>query len=507
MSKHVLKMMTLLLAVALVITACGGKGNNNNNSSAGGGKEAEAIGSDGTVDATKLDAVQLKLYLIGSPAKDLKTVQEEINKYTTEKINATVDIEMIDWGDYSQRMSIIMTSGEDYDIAFTSSWAFNYLPNASKGAFMPLNELLDTYGQGIKEVLDPRFLEGTKVNGVNYAVPNNKELAQQAVWRFNKQYLDKYNLDITNVSSLEDLEPLLKTIKDNEPSDITPLAVPKGFKPYLPFDFLLGDEIPIGMRLEGNEFKFINLLETEELKDTLDTMRRYFQAGYLRTDVATLDGIDNIKTGKWLVDKELSQPYADNGWSRSAGYEIVSAPIHQPVIYTSSAAGSMFAISNNSANPERAMMFLNLLNTDSYLRNLINYGIEGVHYKKLEGNYIEDLPAMNESYAMPGFALGNMFLTYLHEGDPEDKWEAFQAFNQSAIVAPSFGFNFDTSAVKTEVASITNVAKEFNPALYTGSVDPAEFLPKAIDKFKSAGIDRVIEEAQRQFDEWKATNS
>lgn len=507
MSKQVLKMMTLLLAIAMVVTACGGGKNGNSSSNSSGGKSqaADAVKSDGSIDASKLDAVNLKVYLIGSPAKDLKTVQEKINSYTTEKINATVDLEMIDWGDYSQRMSIITTSAEAYDIAFTSSWAFNYLPNASKGAFLPLNDLLDTYGKGIKEVLDPRFLEGTKINGVNYAVPNNKELAQQAVWRFNKKYLDKYNLDITNVSSLQDLEPLLKTIKENEPSDITPLAVPKGFKPYLPFDFLLGDEIPIGMYLDTKDFKFVNMLETPEMKETLDTMRNYYLAGYLRDDVATLDGIDNIKTGKWLVDKELSQPYADNGWSRSAQYDIVSSPIHTPVIYTSSAAGSMFAISKTSENPERAMMFLNLLNTDEYLRNLIQYGIEGVHYKKLEGNYIEDLPAMNESYAMPGFALGNMFLTYLHEGDPEDKWQAFQEFNQSAIVAPSFGFNFDTSKVKTEVASITNVAKEFNPALYTGSVDPAEFLPKAIEKFKAAGMDKVIEEAQRQFDEWKAT--
>ena len=93
---------------------------------------------------------------------------------------------MIDWGDYSQRMQVITSSGENYDIAFTSSWAFDYLPNAAKGAFKPLNELLDQYGKGIKEVLDPRFLEGTKVNGVNYGIPANKELAQQFVWRFNK---------------------------------------------------------------------------------------------------------------------------------------------------------------------------------------------------------------------------------------------------------------------------------------------------------------------------------
>ncbi|GGH40758.1 ABC transporter substrate-binding protein [Paenibacillus segetis] len=490
--------LTLILLLSAVLAGCGSKGNNEP------AKESEAIKSDGTVDISKLDPVNLKMYLIGPNQKDLPKVQEEINKYLKDKINTTLSISMIDWGDYSQRMQVITSSGEDYDIAFTSSWAFDYLPNASKGVFMPLNDLLDNYGQGIKEVLDPRFLEGTKVNGVNYGVPANKELAQQFVWRFNKKYVDKYNLDISKVTTLEDLEPLLKVIKDNETSDITPLAVPKSFKPYMPFDFLLGDEIPLGMYLDTKDYKFVNILESPELKSALSTMRKYYKAGYVREDVATLDGIDNIKTGKWLVDREITQPYAELGWSRNAGYDIVTRPMQDPVIYTSSAAGSMLAISSYSKNPERSMMFLNLLNTDKYLRNLIQYGIEGEHYKKLDGDYIEDLPAMQERYAMPGFALGNMFLTSLHDGDPEDKWSSFEEFNASGVVAPTFGFNFDTSKVKTEVASVTNVAKEFIPSLYTGSVDPDEYLPKAIQKFKDAGIDKVLAEAQKQFDEWKA---
>ncbi|QCT03693.1 ABC transporter, solute-binding protein [Paenibacillus algicola] len=496
--------LSLIMVLSVFLAACGSK--DSGTGAAGTSSEGAAVQSDGTVDSSKLEPVKLKMFMIGPNQKDLPLVQEEINKYLTEKINATLELSMIDWGDYSQRMQVITSSGENYDIAFTSSWAFDYLPNAAKGAFKPLNELLEQYGQGIIDVLDPRFLEGTKVNGVNYGIPANKELAQQFVWRFNKKYLDKYNLDISNVTTLEDLEPLLKTIKENEPADVTPLAVAKGFKPYMPFDFVLGDEIPIGMYIDTKDFKFVNILESPELKSALDTMRKYYKAGYVREDIATLDGIDNMKTGKWLVDREITQPYAELGWSRSAGYDIVTRPMQDPIIYTGSAAGSMMAISSYSKNPERAMMFLNLLNTDEKLRNMIQYGIEDTHYTKLDAPYIEDLPAMKDNYSMPGFALGNMYLTYLHEGEPADKWEAFDEFNSSATTAPTFGFNFDTSPVKTEVAAISNVSKEFISALYTGSVDAAVYLPKAQQKFKDAGMDRVIAEAQKQFDEWKANN-
>lgn len=105
---------------------------------------------------------------------------------------------------------------------------------------------------------------------------------------------------------------------------------------------------------------------------------------------------------------------------------------------------------------------------------------------------------------MPGFALGNMYLTYLHKEEPADKWEAFKKFNDSAKVSPTFGFNFDVDPVKTEVAAISAISREFYPAIMTGSVDPNEYLPKAMEKMKAAGLDKVIAEAQKQFDKWKA---
>lgn len=45
---------------------------------------------------------------------------------------------------------------------------------------------------------------------------------------------------------------------------------------------------------------------------------------------------------------------------------------------------------------------------------------------------------------------------------------------------------------------------EFGKSLYTGSVDPGEYLPKLQEKLEAAGIDKVIEEMQKQIDEWKA---
>lgn len=485
--------LTTLLALTLVVSACGGgKTNNVTDGAANGGKTSEKT-------------TELIWYTIGVPQKDLSRVTAEINKYTKEKINTTVDIKMIDFGDYSQKMQVMAASGDPMDIVFTSSWAFDYVQNARKGAFMQIDDLLEKQGKGIKETLDPAFLEGSKVDGHNYGVPANKELPAQEVWRFNDELVKKHNLDISSVKSLESLEPLLKTIKENEPG-IVPLAITKDFTPLLPFDYVI-EKLPMVVNLDTKDYKVVNILETPELKSALDTMHKYYKAGYISPEAATTTSAEDLyKSGKWFTDRAATQPLAENSWSASYGYPVTSTPAGDAVTFNWSVMGSMQAISANSDHPEKAMEFLNLLNTDPVLRNMVDSGIEGVHYEKVSENVMKNLPE-SKNYDMPTFSLGNMLITYLNENDPENKWELFKEFNASAKNAPLLGFNFDATKVSKEIAAIQNVRAEYWPSLMTGTVDPATYLSRANEKFKAAGLDAVMAEVQAQLDAWRAANN
>lgn len=59
--------------------------------------------------------------------------------------------------------------------------------------------------------------------------------------------------------------------------------------------------------------------------------------------------------------------------------------------------------------------------------------------------------------------------------------------------------------MSTQVAGFRNVLDEFGKSLYTGSVDPDEYLPKLQEKLEATGVQDVIDEMQKQIDEWKAT--
>jgi putative aldouronate transport system substrate-binding protein len=499
LKKTGLSMVSAVLTATLLLTGCG---KTDKPEASGGASASPSESAAATTAATTKpeEAVNLVWYTIGTPPKDLAKVNDEVNKYIKDKINATVEMKMLDWGDYSQKMQIIIASGEPYDIAFTSTWANDYFNNAKKGAFYELDKLLDNEGKGIKSALNPAFLEGTKVNGHNYGLPTNKELPQQRVFRFNKTLVDKYHLDLSKVRTIQDLEPLLKTVKDNE-KGFTP--IPGKIAEFLPYDLPISDLPFIGTPLNTTDYKLINVWDTPEAMTYLETVRKYYQAGYFPKDVATQsDAGDYFKTGKWLVDVADAQPYADNLWSNDAGYGVVMVPMQDPITYNWSVAGAMQAINAKSKHPEKAMEFLNLLYTDKTLINLIDNGIEGVHYKKTGENSKDSIP--DSGYSFPAFSTGNLMLTYLNTKDPADKWEKFKEFNDSAKNSPLLGFQPDTSKITTEIANLKNAKDATYNALFSGTVDPKENLPKIDKKLKDSGLDKVIAELQSQIDAWRA---
>ncbi|MGO4185402.1 ABC transporter substrate-binding protein, partial [Paenibacillus sp. TAF43_2] len=316
--KRFMPALALMLVMSIVLSACGGSKNE----------------GEGTAEKP----VELLWYTIGTPQKDVDKVMQEVSKYTAEKIGVTVKMSMIDWGDYSQKLQVMTASGEAVDIMFTSSWAFDYVQNARKGAFMQIDDLLKSHGQGIVDTLDPAFLEGSKIDGHNYGIPANKELPAQEVWRFNKQYVDKYKIDISKVNTLESLEPLLKTIKENE-QGVYPFAVDKNQMPYVPYDYVI-EKLPMAVSLDTKDYKLVNVLDTPEMKQALTTMHKYYKAGYIPTEAATMDSMTDVQTtGKWFSDRATTQPFADNLWSASYGYPVVSTPASKALIYNWSVMG------------------------------------------------------------------------------------------------------------------------------------------------------------------------
>ena len=54
-------------------------------------------------------------------------IQEKLNEITKEKINAKIEFEMIPLSEYTEKMNMKFTAGEEFDLCFTGAWN-PYLP-------------------------------------------------------------------------------------------------------------------------------------------------------------------------------------------------------------------------------------------------------------------------------------------------------------------------------------------------------------------------------------------
>lgn len=445
--------------------------------------------------------VNLTWYQIGNPHGEEDTVFEEVNKYTEEQLNINIKRNVVGWGDYKTKLTTMVASGQPMDIVFTASW-MNYRTWATSGGLVPLNGLLDSHGQGIRDALPPAFIEGNKINGELYGIACNKEMAHQWAFILNKELVDKYGFDVPEIVTLDAMAAMFEVVKKNEPG-IDVIAIPGRYS----YDRILETEFDMGtviVRKNDDSHRVVDLWSTPEKRDFLDTMREWYLAGYFNPEVATIEDA-NLKAGNFFAGITSSTPYAEITQSRDFNFEVIHAYLTEPIVTTGDIGGSMQGISSTSENPEKAMEFLNAFNTDVYLRNLIQFGIEGVHYKKLEENTIttEGMSAFNPCGA---WSLGNMLITYLFENDPADKWEAYEEFNRSARISSILGFQFDPSPVANEVAAVNNVVQEYQNILNSGSVDIDEYLPAFLEKKRAAGGDLILAEQQKQLDAWVRAN-
>ena len=88
------------------------------------------------------EIVELTWWQIGDAQKDQEKVLEKVNEYITEKIGVKLKINTAGWGDYDQKMQVVINTGDEWDMCFTCSWANNYLQNANKGAFLQIDDYI-----------------------------------------------------------------------------------------------------------------------------------------------------------------------------------------------------------------------------------------------------------------------------------------------------------------------------------------------------------------------------
>lgn len=489
------KVLTGVLAAAMTISVAGcGNGKNN----------VGFVEED--MDTVLKNPYEINWYMSGTPQDDVAEVEKEINAYIKDKINATVKINIMESSQYQEQMASMMQAGEYFDMCFTAEWQ-KYDDYAENGAFLALDGHMEKYMPKTYELSDKKALECAKVNGKIYALPVIKENTTCYGWIYRKDIAEKYNIDMTKIKSFEELEPYLMMIKEKEPSISYPIdwadsdATPSGG--YLDYNILGGAVMAL---TDANSTKVKNVLETEKYMEGCRLAHRFYNEGLVREDilVSSSEMLSNMKNGKTFCTLYQLKPGKAQELFKDSEYEFEQAPITEPKKPVLYGLGAMTAVSATSKNPARVLRFIELLNTDEYLNNLVIYGIEGKHYEKQPDGRVKLLD--NSKYSLSGnqWMVANVYLTYPTSIEEPDKNKLLKEYDESGKVSNVTGFKFRTEPIQMELAACANVDKQYRNQLTFGAVDPDSIYEKYMSELKKAGIDEIKAEVQKQLDEFIA---
>ncbi len=506
--KKKLGWLSLLLGLMLAVTAC--SGNSGGNSTAGGTKESNSANSSGNKE--KPYEVVYAFPAFSNVPADLQEVQEAINKISVEKINVKVKLLPISNSAFTNQINLMLSSGEKLDMF---AMLGNYSNQVAKGALYPIGDIMEENAQGTIDALGVDYYNATKVGGVSYGVPSLRDLAQDFGIVVRKDVVEKHNINLDNVKTFDDFEQIFKVVKENEPgmagaANLTNGSILSTYGIQDP----LGNNFGVLLNHGLDDLKVVNLFASEEYKQIVTKIREWYLAGYLAKDAATSPESNNVmvKTGKAAGWLSAMKPGFETQESRNVGLEMVAARTQTPVAMTDTVTNVAIGVAANSEQPAKALQFLNLMYTDKDIVNLIDWGIEGKHYVKVEGSdnvikYPDGVTSDNVGYKSDGWMHGNQFLSYVFEGDDPEVYVKMNEFNQSASKSKALGFTFNGDSVKAEIAACNAVLDQYRRAIESGVLDLDKSLPEFLKKLDDAGINKIITEKQKQLDEWAANNT
>ena len=380
------------------------------------------------------------------------------------------------------------------DIIYISGYDM-YMEYIANDWITPLNSYIGTTGLQLTYNISPTLLEGVKVNGETYAIPNNVQIGEYTYMLVDKELAESYLHTYNSFNNIADCGVFVNDVKENH-ADILPID--STFEECMSFfvwywnviptidpetgmnKYVIGDSTqfsvlgtffsdPSKVGRGSIELGFNSLLADEQYRQTLLTLRGYEIDGCYNQGAGESRDVDNaaikfVDGGTYAMYRQAF--YDETGKLKSVndpdygvykdenGKEYFLYVAKYPQAGDEELYGNMFAVSASSKYTQACMEVITLLNTDSSVRNLLQYGIKqgdelvDEDGKKQTANYMIDedtgvLKRLNNLYMMDIEKTGNCFIAYPEEGLAPDYWEDAKAQNNDAVINPLMGFDFN----------------------------------------------------------------
>lgn len=342
---------------------------------------------------------------------------------------------------YGQSQKKYPDVGEyQFDIFLITSYEM-YRDLVDRDALMSLEDNLKGSSKALKSRIYPAFLDAVKFDvGLTYAIPNNHGMGEYKFLLTNKELAEKYYFDPADLTgSIDNCKYFIDTVaRYEEDPDVSPLLSwvdPVGMK-YWSRD---GSWSALAS-IVGNDASYdsagsiSNIFTNSAYKAHFKMMKEFEEAGMIAEDP---ENCEKFAVGVVSADclETVEALYGDE-YDISI-YEYPRAT--QEELFTGA-----FAVSAATKSLSRAMEVITAINTQSEVRNLLQYGVEGVHYNLNEEGLVERVRDENgnSAYNMNILHTGNTYIAYPEEGMDPQQWEHDKQRNLDTILTPfSYCYN------------------------------------------------------------------
>ncbi len=334
----------------------------------------------------------------------------------------------------------------------------------------------------IRRMISPSVLSQYVINKSTYAIPNNHQYTNA---EYQYMLIDKgafstvEGVEISEITDVLTCEAFINAIGANAESG------------YIPFVGSLNDAPGImnfdasgliGSTLENAAPS--SIFDVEAYTNYVELYKKLSDKAFVKESLS--EG-EKAAVSFFYGTNEEVKAYEE-------GYYIIKT--EKPVAYNEEMFSSMFAISKYSANYDRAMKILYLLQTDSKLITMLQYGIEDEDYKlEINDDGNEVIKVFDETaYNMSGLNIGNSYQTYKNDGTTIDSWNDIKESNYDLSIYPYLNLanNFSANATEEEkaqlealVASVNALAEEVNADINAMSYDEYVILLSAYKELET----------------------
>ena len=503
------KILTIILSFSLLLGSAGCGQAGKTGQEAASTEKQQAVG---TADSS-YSHLRVSMLVPVDAQPDLDQVEDVLNEVTRRQLGAEVELVPVRMTDFSDIYIQRMTEGEAIDLMLLSSGTDYLARYANNGLIQPLDDYMGESVNYLRYMMG-MGLEAGKYQEKQYGIPQETNRAGVYAKGFNlsRKICEKYGIDPAQIQTVEDLEAVFDLIHEKEP-EITVLmpetpyyGIADSLTTY--YDMLTTGPGYLKSGTDTGEIVFE--MEEQVVQDAVAVVHRWYEKGFIPQNVNTTDeyGSDMLHAGECFATA------SNTIGPEMGGIDYYSVRIVQdaPLMTTDQEDAFLWVVSAQCSDPRLAVSFLNLCYRDSFVSNLLYYGINGVHYKMTKDGTLDI--SGNAGYSNNWIQFGKISNLCFTTKDLQaaeitqgiqtaDKLQMFyHEWKTEKSVA--YGFFFDPADVELEVTACTDVSDQYELLLKNGTTDPSTELEKYIQEMYNAGMKKIIREKERQLGEWMA---